>query len=158
MSKRMRLPPDFVDLLTEFANAEVRYLLIGGYAVGYHDRPRTTKDIDLLIGRDPANIERACHALLMFGAPPGIVDDLAAATEADIVWLGTPPARVDLLLSVPGIDFEAAWARRVQESWEGVSVSVVALADLIAGKIASGREQDLVDARNLERALARQRH
>jgi hypothetical protein len=157
MSKQMRMPPDFVDLLTEFASAEVRYLLIGGYAVGYHDRPRTTKDIDLLVYRDPENIERACRALQAFGAPPGTVDDLRNATEEDIVWMGVPPARIDLLLSAPGIEFEGAWARRVIETWEGVTVSVVALPDLIAAKTAAGREQDLVDVRNLERALARQK-
>ena len=51
-----KLPPDFVDLLTEFAASEVRYLVIGGYAVGFHDRPRATKDLDLLVGGDTENV------------------------------------------------------------------------------------------------------
>lgn len=155
MPKPMRLPPDFVDLLTEFADAEVKYLLVGGYAVGYYDRPRTTKDIDLLVSRDPENIVRACRALLAFGAPPGTAEDLKNATEDQIVWMGVPPARIDILLSAPGIDFEAAWARRLTDTWDGVPVSLVAISDLIASKTAAGRDQDLVDARNLERAQAR---
>ena len=70
MASTPKLPPDFVDLLAAFADAEVRYLVIGGYAVGYHNRPRATKDLDLLLADDPDNIEQACRALSAFGASP----------------------------------------------------------------------------------------
>jgi len=58
----LRLPADFVDLLTEFERASVRYVVLGGYAVGFHDRPRTTQDLDLLIDPSERNIERATVA------------------------------------------------------------------------------------------------
>jgi hypothetical protein len=63
MPRRIRLPPDFAELLAEFGAADVSYLMVGGYAVGFHDRPRTTKDLDLLVGADSANVRRACRAL-----------------------------------------------------------------------------------------------
>jgi len=146
------LPQDFVDLLEAFARADIRYLVIGGYAVGYHDRPRTTKDLDILLDPAPDNIQRACRALLEFGAHPDIAAHLEAAVEDEVVWMGHPPVRVDLLKDAPGVDFSTAWARRAAVTWNGVSVAVLSRDDLIRSKRASGREQDLIDARNLERA------
>jgi hypothetical protein len=148
------LPVDFVDLLAAFGGADVRYLIIGGYAVGYHDRPRTTKDLDLLLDPAPDNIRRACRALLEFGAHVDIAARLEAAVDDEVVWMGYPPVRVDLLKDAPGVDFAEAWGRRVCTDWNGVPVSVISRADLIRSKRASAREQDLIDARNLERAGA----
>ena len=151
------LPLDFVDLLAAFGRADVRYLIVGGYAVGYHDRPRTTKDLDILL--DPAleNIQRTCSALLAFGAPANIAAHLEAALNDEVVWMGHPPVRVDFLKDAPGVNFAEAWARRVADTWQGVRVMVIAREDLIRSKRASGREQDLIDARNLERARTRDR-
>lgn len=82
---KMDLPRAFEDLLAAFAAANVRYLLTGGYAVGVHDRPRTTKDLDLLLDATPENIHRACTALADFGAPESIVSDLRTAAKDEIV-------------------------------------------------------------------------
>lgn len=155
MGQGPNLPPDFVDLLAAFGHAEVRYLVVGGYAVGYHDRPRTTKDLDLLLDPMPENIQRACDALLEFGAPADVAAHLRAAGPDEVVWLGHPPLRVDFLRDVPGVGFADAWARRVTDVWGGVGVCVMSVDDLIRTKRASGREQDLIDARNLERARQR---
>jgi hypothetical protein len=149
------LPLDFVDLLAAFGRAEVRYLIIGGYAVGYHDRPRTTKDLDLLLDPAPENIRRACGALLEFGAHADIAAHLQMAVEDEVVWMGHPPIRVDFLKEAPGVDFAEAWDRRIADTWNGVPVMVISRDDLIGAKRASGREQDLIDARNLERARPR---
>jgi hypothetical protein len=149
------LPPDFVELLAAFGRADVRYLVIGGYAVGYHDRPRTTKDLDLLLDPAPDNLRRACEALREFGAPGEIASHLLAARADEIVWMGHPPLRVDLLKDAPGVEFSTAWARRVADTWSGVPVWIMALEDLVSTKRAAGREQDLIDARNLERARGR---
>ncbi len=142
---------DFVDLLAAFGRADVRYLVIGGYAVGYHDRPRTTKDLDLLLDPESSNISRACEALAEFGAHLDIIAHLAQAVADEVVWLGQPPVRVDLLKDAPGVDFSLAWTNRVTTRWNGVPVQVISRRDLITSKRASGRDQDLVDARNLER-------
>jgi hypothetical protein len=71
----MALHPDFVDLLAAFAEEKVKYLIIGGYAVAFHGRPRFTKDIDLWIGVDPENLTRAAQALALFGAPQPLVSE-----------------------------------------------------------------------------------
>jgi hypothetical protein len=146
------LPQDFVELLAAFGRADVRYLVIGGYAVGYHDRPRTTKDLDLLLDPAPDNLRRACEALSEFGAPAEVVGHLLAARADEIVWMGRPPLRVDFLKDAPGVDFPGAWARRVADTWSGVPVWIMSVDDLVRAKRAAGREQDLIDARNLERA------
>lgn len=145
------LHPDFKDLLTAFAEEQVRYLLVGGYAVSFHARPRSTKDIDLWIDAAPANVARACAALSRFGAPEAIVQALRGGDADDIVWFGVPPTRVDLLRRIDGVNFEPAYSRRVETEWDGVPVSVIGSSDLIAAKRAAGREQDLRDVRALER-------
>jgi hypothetical protein len=155
MAPTPHLPADFVDILTEFAAAEVRYLVIGGYAVGFHDRPRTTKDLDLLIEDTVENTERACQALSAFGAPRDVVDSLRAAGSDEIVWFGSPPSRIDLLKSAGGVDFARAHSRRAQMTAGALDVSIVGLEDLIAMKAAAGRDQDLVDLKRLHRVLER---
>jgi len=155
MAPKPNLPADFVDLLTEFAAADVRYLVIGGYAVGFHDRPRTTKDLDLLLGDTLENTERACQALRAFGAPSGVVDSFRKAGSDEIVWFGSPPSRVDLLKSAGGVDFASAHARRVHMAVGALDISVVAIGDLIAMKQAAGRDQDLVDLKRLRRVMER---
>lgn len=149
--RKPHLAADFVELLAAFADADVRYLIIGGYAVGYHDRPRTTKDLDILLDSDVDNIARACAALHTFGAPPSVIADLKSARPDEIVWMGAPPLRVDLLKSAPGIRFNEAWARRTRDEWEGTPVCIISRGDLVESKRASGRDQDWVDARNLSR-------
>jgi hypothetical protein len=107
-------------MLAAFGDARVRYLIVGGHAVGVHARPRATKDLDLWLEAEPENVRRACGALRTFGVPASIVEELRAATPDEIVWLGRAPARVDLLLRLPGVEFAVAWPRRVDVEIEGV--------------------------------------
>lgn len=145
----MALPSDLIDLLAEFADAGVEYLLVGGHAVAVHGRPRFTKDADVWIGDDAENVRRACLALERFGAPLAVIEALPSADPLDVVWMGAPPVRIDLMKGVPGGDFGACWTRRVELMDEGVRVFVVSKEDLIRLKEASGRPQDLEDARAL---------
>jgi len=147
----MEIHPDFRDLLAEFAEERVEFLVIGGYAVAHHDRPRYTKDIDLWIGPAAPNIEAACRALDAFGAPEHVIQAFQQARDDEIVWLGAPPLRVDFLKDVAGVRFDEAWPRRVLVEWGGVEFPVIGLDDLIAAKKAAGRERDLLDVQNLER-------
>jgi hypothetical protein len=147
------LPSDFVDLLAAFADAEVRYLVIGGYAVGFHDRPRATKDLDLLLEDDHENIERACRALGVFGAANATVEALRHSANDEVVWFGVPPIRVDLLKSAPGIDFNTAFGRRAAIEVSEGTLPVVGLEDLIRMKKAADRPQDRADVQRLERRL-----
>jgi hypothetical protein len=141
-------------MLTAFAAEEVRYLVIGGHAVGVHARPRSTKDLDIWLDPAKANVGRACAALSRFGVPAALVDDLRGARPDEIVWLGRAPARVDFLFTIPGVTFRPAWARRVVVELDGVLVNVIGRDDLIANKRAVGRPQDVRDVRAIEKASA----
>ena len=145
----MPLHPDFRDLLAVFAAHDVDYLVVGGYAVGFHARPRFTKDIDLWVGHSPENLKRARVALEEFGAPAAMLEQLELALDEDVLWMGVPPVRIDVVKGVPGGDFPACLSRRVRTSWDDVSVSVISKDDLIAIKRASGRPQDLLDVEAL---------
>jgi hypothetical protein len=137
--------------LAEFASADVRYLVIGGYAVGFHDRPRATKDLDILLAGDAENVERACRALGAFGAAQSTIEALRHSASDEVVWFGVPPGRVDLLKSAPGVDFNAAFTRHAEIQAGALTIRVVGLADLIAMKKAAGRDQDRADVKRLER-------
>ncbi len=153
----MHLFPDFKDLLAAFAASGVRYVLVGGYAVVFHGRPRATKDLDLLVALDPDNLQRLADALDQFGAPVNVVESARQLRAQDIVYFGAPPLRVDLLGSASGVEFDAVYARAVDTKLDDVPVRVIALDDLIANKRATGRPRDLDDSIELERARAKLR-
>jgi hypothetical protein len=146
----MDLHPDLMDLLGAFSNSNVEYLVVGGWAVSVHSEPRFTKDLDLLIGTAPENLERAAAALALFGAPDSIVAKARTLGPDEFLFFGVPPARVDLLRSIPGVVFEEAFARRIDVTWGEMLVHVIAKDDLIHAKRAAGREKDLRDLRALE--------
>lgn len=148
----MSLHPDFRDLLSAFADAEAKYLLVGGYAVGFHSRPRFTKDIDLWIGENAENLERVYRALATFGAPEEVLGQLMQLGLEEILYLGAPPLRVDIFKRIPGVCFEEAFANRVETTWDGIPVKIIALDDLIAAKQASARQQDLLDVEELRKS------
>lgn len=151
MNTQANLPSDLIDLLSEFENTKVEYLLVGGHAVALHGFPRFTKDADLWVRDEPDNLERVRRALLAFGAPAAVIAQLKDAAPLDVLWMGLPPARIDLMKGVPGGDFERAWATRQQFEVNGTMIFVVGKGELIGLKRASGRPQDLLDAANLER-------
>lgn len=146
----MALQPDYKDILQAFAEYKVEYLVVGGYAVGAHGVPRFTKDLDLWIRPSAENLERVRRALIAFGAPELLLSQLDGASLDDVLWMGVPPVRIDLLKGIPGGDFDRAWTTRVTADWDGVEVQLVSRVELIALKRASGRAQDLVDAEKLE--------
>lgn len=151
----MDLPPDFKDLLEEFALAGVEFLVVGGYAVAFHGRPRATKDIDLLLPGGGDNLSRAARALVAFGAPANVCQAVATMRDEDIVYLGVAPLRIDLLRRIDGVDANEAFARAVDADVSGARFRVIALDDLIANKRAAARPQDLVDAEALARVAAK---
>lgn len=141
-----------MDLLSVFADEEVSYLVIGGYAVSFYDRPRYTKDLDLWVDRRPENLARVYRALVRFGAPAHVLRDLENLGPDEVLWMGNPPVRVDILQSVDGVEFDEVIRRRQVVDWHGVSVCLISREDLILSKRAAGRPQDLVDVANLERS------
>ena len=151
----MDLHPDFRDLLAEFVRCEVRFILLGGHAVGFHAKPRATKDLDLLISAADGGLKRAAEALNAFGAPANVVDAVRTLRPNEIAFMGVPPVRVDILRSVDGIDTESAIARAASADVGDLTIPVIALDDLIANKRAAGRPQDVADVAVLEQVRKR---
>lgn len=152
----MDLPPDFKELLEELARDAVEFLVVGGYAVAFHGRPRATKDIDLLLGSGRENLGRAARAVARFGAPEHVVSAIRSMADSEIVFMGQPPLRVDFLRAIDGVDSADLFAQSTATDVDGVRVKIISLAHLIANKRAAGRPQDLLDADFLERVRARQ--
>jgi predicted nucleotidyltransferase len=153
----MGLHPDFHDLLAEFVRSAVRFVLLGGYAVAVHARPRATMNLDLLVSGEQGNLEKMAAALSAFGAPAGVVAPAREMTPTQILYLGVPPVRIDLLRQADGVDTEQAMERAFLVQLGELTVPVIALEDLIANKRGSGRPQDLADVVRLERAVRRGR-
>jgi hypothetical protein len=145
---------DFEELLSLFIARDVRFLVVGGYALGGHVPMRATKDIDLWVEATRENAERVWRLLAEFGVPLGAIrpDDLMQAGP----WLqfGVPPNRVDILTAADGLEFGPAWERRVLRKLGRVSVPVLSLDDLIHNRRVVGRPRDLADVDVLERRRA----
>ncbi len=151
----MDLHPDFKELLEACVRYGVEFAILGGYAVGFHARPRATKDLDLLVLGEPINLQRLADALQAFGAPGNVVEAARTAQPDEVLYFGAPPLRVDILTRADGIDTGEALGHVVFASLGDVSVPVLGLQDLIANKRAAGRPQDLVDVALLERVALR---
>ena len=138
-------------MLSLLEKHKVRYLVVGGYAVMKYTEPRFTKDLDLWVSTDQENSKAVYAALKEFGAP---LKDLAPADfaqEGYFYQMGNPPFRLDVMMSIPGVTFEAAWANREKVQLEGLIIPFISKADLIKAKEASGRDQDLIDAKELRK-------
>ena len=136
---------DFSDLLQIFNANKVKYLVIGGYAVVQYAEPSFTKHLDVLISTDPVNAEAVYNALREFGAPLTGLTPKDFSEEGFFFQMGVAPVRVDVLMGIPGIQFEECWNRRVEVDFDGLKVIFISKIDLIALKRATGRPQDLID-------------
>lgn len=146
----MQLSPDFRELLECFDRHEVRYLVVGGWALAAHGVPRLTKDLDLWVWPDDGNADAVVRALEDFGfAELGLARDDFISPDV-VVQLGSPPNRVDLITTPSGVDFEQCWADRLSLTLDGLEVPFIGLEGLKANKRASGRAQDLVDVQVLD--------
>jgi hypothetical protein len=147
----MLASPDFRELLSLFKKYEVRYLIVGGYAVMRYTEPRFTKDLDILIAVDDENAAATYAALKEFGAPLQNLKPRDFAEEGYFYQMGIPPLRVDVLMSIPGIRFNEAWERRETIGIAGTAMHFIGKEDLIQAKLASGRPRDLLDAESLRK-------
>ncbi len=144
------LNQDFKEFIESLNANQVRYLVVGGYAVAIHGHPRYTKDIDIWLEVSPANAANMVRALDQFGfSSLGLSEaDFLAADQ--IVQLGNPPNRIDLFTALPGVDFAECYPARVEIEIDGVRIDFIDLENLRKNKKASGRHQDLADLENLE--------
>jgi len=127
----------------------VDYLIVGGYAVAFHGHPRATADIDIWIPMREQTAQQVVAVLKAFGFDvPQLSADLFLRPD-QVIRLGTPPLRIELLTTIAGVDFDTCSARAVQATFDGVDVRLIALDDLKTNKRAVGRHQDLADLEHL---------
>jgi len=148
MAKR-RLPDDFREFVQCLNSNDVRYLLVGGWAVGMYGSPRATKDIDFLVAADDDNLGKLEKALLMFNAPP--VDIERFREKGNVIRMGNSPIQIDIINEADGIDIDECYARKEIICVDDVDVFTVSIDDLIKNKRASGRSMDIADAEKLEK-------
>lgn len=137
-----------------FVAADVRFLVVGAYALAAHGIPRATGDIDVWIDATPANSPKVMAALRAFGAPLADVTEADFSTPEIVYQIGLPPRRVDVLTKISGVAFADAWSRKIQGRFGDVDVGVIGRDDLLVNKLAAARPKDLLDAKLLEK-LAR---
>lgn len=144
------LNQDYKDILSAFSEAEVRYLLVGAYAMAAHGRVRATGDIDLWVESGSQNAAKVMEALENFGAPLHEIRQ-GDFQEPDLVFqIGVAPRRIDILTSIDAVEFSEAWDGRKEIRVSGLTVPVIGRAELIKNKLSTGRLKDRADAASLQ--------
>jgi len=147
----IELANDYKEFLRLLRAHGVEYLLIGGWAVGYHGYPRATYDLDVWIAIAPANAERVVKALADFGFDvPELSTDLFLKDDS-IVRMGVEPVRIELMTSISGVEFDECYRERLETTIKDVPVSLINLHHLKINKKASGRLKDLADLEQLSK-------
>jgi hypothetical protein len=142
--------PDFLDLLRAFVAADVRFLVVGAYALALHGRPRATGDLDLWVEATPENASRVLHALHEFGAPISEISEADLSRPGVVYQIGVPPGRIDILTDLSGLTFGEACSDRVRRPFGDVEVDFIGRASFIRNKRATGRPKDLADIEGME--------
>ncbi len=145
----IRLPSDFKDFLKLLKEHDVRYLLIGGYAVGYHGYIRATGDMDIWIAIHPDNAHKIVAVLKSFGFDHPDLNENLFLQENKILRMGVPPMRLELTTSISGVEFDECYQTRVVDNLDGIEVNLIDLENLKKNKKASGRLKDLTDYKKL---------
>lgn len=140
---------DFLELLRVFESHKVRYVVIGGYAVGIYAEPRFTKGLDILIEPSEVNAKRTLKALTEFGAPTDNLTIKELATPGLLYVFGVPPLRVDILNRIKGINPLPVIKRGKKIKLKDAVLRVVCLEDLLKLKKLAGRPQDKADIAKL---------
>ncbi len=144
-----RLPHEWNEFLRLMISNEVRYMLIGGIAVGYYGYPRTTGDIDLWVDNSPANCNAVAAVFTEFGL--NLPEDFPAIFQepCKVFRLGQPPLRIEVLTGISGVEFNTCYARRQKAVFEDLEIDIITLEDLKTNKKASGRTNDIDDLAHL---------
>jgi len=146
---------DLIDLLRLLNENQVKYLIVGAYAVIYYAEPRYTKDLDIWVEPSKKNAQKLWKALAEFGAPLENVT-IADFQNPEIVFqIGVEPNRIDILMGIEGLTFKTAWKRRLKIQFDSVKVSILSIDDLITSKKMAGRLQDKLDLKYLKKAKNR---
>ena len=146
----MQLDPDFSEFIAFLRAHDVRFLVVGGYAVAAHGHPRYTGDLDVWLLVSHENADRLLRALDDFGFGSLGLTAEDFTEPGRVVQLGYPPLRIDLMTSADGVSFEECWEQRLEVAIDGAPVPFIGLHDLRRNKMASARPQDVADVAALD--------
>lgn len=141
--------PDFTAMLSALCDAEVRFLVVGAYALAWYGHPRATRDLDLWVEASPDNADRLISALHVFGAPTENISAHDFSRPGSVLQVGVAPVRVDVLTALDGLDFGRAWEHRETGEMDGLRLNFLSRDDFVRNKRAVGRVQDLADIERL---------
>jgi len=144
------LTADFKEFAALLNSNGVKYLVVGGYALAAYGHPRYTGDMDFWIGTAADNTEKVLLALDQFGFKSLGIQKQDLTEPNQVIQLGFPPVRIDLLTSIDGVDFDDCYARRLDLEMDGLALGFIALDDFKTNKKAVGRHKDLADLETLE--------
>lgn len=143
------IPHDFLEFLSCLSDHEVKFLLIGGYAVAYHGYVRTTGDLDVFVECSPENAQKLVAACRTFGLGSPVTVDLFL-TPGNIIRFGVPPMRLEILNDISGVSFEECWGSHDVLRFREVEIPVITIEKLLQNKKASGRQKDVLDLQMLQ--------
>ena len=146
----MVLNKDFREFIQLLNDHKVLYLIVGGYAVAFHGYPRYTKDIDIWVWLDQGNAEKLIQVLEDFGFGSLDLKTEDFLDPDQVIQLGYPPNRIDILTDLKGVEFRKCYSSKVEVEVEGTKINFIDLENLKKTKKATGRHQDLADLENLE--------
>lgn len=143
------LSKDFKEFVALLNKHDVQYLVVGGYAVAIHGYPRYTKDLDVWIALSPENADKILNALDDFGFGELNLTAEDFSEPDQIIQLGFPPNRIDIMTSLSGLDFNNCYETRLEVNLDGIAIVIIDRVNLKKNKLATGRPQDLADAENI---------
>jgi len=149
----MEIQQDYKDLLQLFNAQKVEYVIVGAFSLAFHGVPRYTGDIDIYVKPEKVNAERIIHALTQFGFGSLGLKESDFTIEDQIIQLGVPPVRIDLITSLTGVSWEEVFSGCQKGSYGDVVVLFIGKEQLIKNKRATGRKKDIADLESLGEEL-----
>lgn len=147
----MELSKDFTEFIVLLNKHNVEYLVVGGFAVGFHGYPRFTGDFDVWINVSDENADKMIGVVKDFGV--GFLFEKKDFVQENFVGqIGYPPLRIDILTNIDGVTFEECFKEKVEfEAEEGLKLNFIHYNHLIKNKLASGRPKDIIDAERIKK-------
>jgi hypothetical protein len=147
---KINFPQDFREFVGLLEKNEVAYIIVGGYAVGYHGYPRFTGDLDIWLQISEDNAKRIVASINEFGMNSLGLTESDFMIHDNIIQIGYPPLRIDLLSDIDGVSFDECYKNKIRADHEGFVYNIISYDDLIKNKKASNRSKDKGDIENLE--------
>ncbi len=147
----MTLAQDFEDFVKLLNKHHVNYMVVGGYALAFHGKPRHTGDLDIWINRSETNAVKLVSAIKEFGLASLGLTKSDFMQEGYVTQIGYPPLRIDILNTIDGVKFEDAYPNKLIIDVDGIEIKYIGLREFIVNKTASGRSQDIADLKEIKK-------